>query len=221
MTVTLPTSSYLTSFSASAMAASLGINTALTSYSAPTITVYFSGSGTLASGFNMFIVVPNFVAPPSTASTSDFTLTILSSTGFPKMTSTQTLTAVAATLATGSTATATIPTINQVTSYTFSITTSHPITSSGYLKMVFPSVLTIANNTGCAAVVGTNMAVGPTCAYSSLDNSITFTGLNSSATNIVPQTFTLTVSGITNPPSTKTTGTFGVTTYYSSANGVV
>jgi hypothetical protein len=221
MTVTLPTGSYLTSFNAAAVAGSLGINTALTSYTAPTITVYFSGSGTLSAGFNLFIVVPNFVAPPSTSSTNDFVLTFLSSTGFPKMTSTQVLTAIAATLPSGSTATAALPTINQVTSYTFKVTINHAITSSGYMKLTFPAVLGVASNSACAAVVGTNMAVGPTCTYSALDNSMTFTNLNSTTNNIGAQTFTITVSGITNPPSTLTTSTFGLTTYYSSAGGIV
>jgi hypothetical protein len=45
-------------------------------------------------------------------------------------------------------------------------------------------------------------------------NSILFTKLNSSSSNIQAQTFTLIVNGIQNPPSTSTTSPFTITTYY-------
>ena len=219
MTITLPSGSTLSSFSSSALGGNLGINTAQTSYTSPTLTVYFQGSGTINAGFRIIVVVPNFQTPPSTLSTSDFVLTFYSSQGYPKMTSSQVLTAVAGSLS--GTASAAVTTVNQVTSYTFSITTSGALTSSGSMKLVFPSVLQVASNSACAVLAGTSMASSPTCTYASLDNSITFTNLNSSTTDIPAQTFTLTVNGITNPPSTKITGSFTLTTIYSSAGGEV
>ena len=217
MTITLPTGSTLSSFSSSALGGSLGINTVQTSFTSPTITVYFSGSGNIAAGFQIFLIVPNFQAPPSTLSTSDFILTFYSSQGFPKMTSSQVLTAVAGSLS-GS-ASAIVATVNIVTSYTFSITTSGALSSSGSMKLVFPSILSVANTASCAVLSGSNMASAPTCTYAALDNSITFTNVNSSTVDIPAQTFTLTVNGITNPPSTQQTSSFTLTTTYSSAGG--
>ena len=135
------------------------------------------------------------------------------------MTGTQTITAIAGSLS-GST-TATVTTVNIATSYKLSITISNALTSAGQVKVVFPSILSIASSTSCASLSGSNMAVGPTCAYTALDNSITFTGLNSSTNNIPAQTFNLTVNGITNPPSIKPTDGLTVTTFYSSGSGQV
>ena len=219
MTVTLPTGTTFSSFSSSAIQGNLGINAAQTSFTSPTLTISFTGSGTIPASFQLFILVPNFQSPSSTLTTNNFDLAIQSSQGFPKMTSTQTITATAGSLS-GS-ATPSLLTVNTVTSYTFSVTTSGPLTSSGSMKLAFPPVLSIANSASCAVLAGTNMATGPTCAYSSLDNSITFTNLNSAAADIPAQTFTLTVNGVTNPPSTQTTGTFTLTTIYSSAGGSV
>ena len=217
MTITLPTGSTLSSFSSSAIGGTLGINTALTTFTSPTITIYFSGSGNIAAGTQIINVIPNFQAPSSTLATSDFVITFYSSQGFPKMTSSQVLTAVAGTPS-GSVS-PTITTVNQVTSYVFSITTTGALTSTGSFKITFPTVLSVANTASCAILSGTNMATGPTCAYASLDNSITFTNLNSTTQDIPAQTFTLTVNGITNPSSTQTTGTFSFVSTYSSAGG--
>ena len=219
MTITIPTGTSLTSFPGITSFPNPA-NSTTTSYAAPTITVYFSGTSNIAAGTKSF-VIQNFVAPASTAAPSTFSIAFYSNTGYPKMTTSQSITVTAATLASGSTATPTLSTVNQVTSYTFRITTTYGLTSSGSLKLAFPAVLGVANNANCAAVSGTNMAAGPTCTYSSLDNSLTFSNINSSATSIGKQTFTLTVSGITNPPSTLTTGTFTLTTFYSSAGGMV
>lgn len=109
-------------------------------------------------------------------------------------------------------------TVNAVTSYTFSITLSNPITSAGYLKMTFPTILKLVNSTTCAIITGTFMATIPFCFYNPIDNSITLTNLNTSTNNIPAQTFTMVVSGITNPPSTTTTAGFVITTFYNSSS---
>jgi hypothetical protein len=85
-----------------------------------------SGSGTIAAGM-IFITISNFIAPPSSLQTDNFTLTINSQFGFPKMVSYQTITATPDTLS--GTATANRTTVNLVSSYTFSITMNDPITS--------------------------------------------------------------------------------------------
>lgn len=135
------------------------------------------------------------------------------------MVSYQTITAVTGALS-GSVA-PTVSTVNLVTSYDFSITIADPITSSGSFKITFPSILTIANSTSCASIAGTNFASSPVCNFNSIENSITFTNINSSNSNIPKQTLTIKVSGITNPPSTKSTPSFSVVTYYSSTGASV
>lgn len=160
----------------------------------------------------MFLFITNFLAPPSTATTDNFVLTILNSGGYPKMVSYQTLTAIAGSLS--GTTTPLLTTVNQVTTYNFSITISDGITSSGFMKMIFPVIFGLAITSSCASLNGSSMAAAPVCAYSSVDNSITLTGLNFSSSNIPAQTFKLAISGIANPPSEKATDSISLTTYY-------
>jgi hypothetical protein len=220
LTITLPAGTALAgTFDPNALGGSIGINTATTSYSSPTLSVYFSGAGTLPAGYQLILIVPNFQAPASTAATAPFTASILSSTSFPKMTGTQTISA-----STGSllgTATPTTPTVNVVTPYVFSITLSNALTASGSLTLTFPSVLAVASTSSCAVVTGNNLAVAPVCSFNALANSITLTALNSTASNIPAQNFSLTINSVTNPPSTHVTLAFAVVTYYSSAGGMV
>ncbi len=112
-------------------------------------------------------------------------------------------------------------TVNLPATYNFSITTKDPITATGQLKIAFPSVLRLSIVNNCSSLIGTHLSTAPTCTYSSADNSIIFTNLNSSTANIPAQTFTIAVSGITNPPSTLTTPSFSVVTFYSGINGAV
>ena len=138
------------------------------------------------------------------------------SNNYPKMVSYQTIKATTGPI-TGS-ATMATTTVNAATSYTFSVKLSNPITSAGYLKMTFPSILKLVNSTTCAIVTGTFMASIPFCFYNPIDNSITLSNLNTSTNNIPAQTFTMVVSGITNPPSTTTTAGFVITTFYNSSS---
>ena len=218
--ITFPSGTGITSFATASMGGTVGINQGASTYLNQQLTIYFTGVGSL-NPQQIYIYISNFLAPPSTAPTADFVLNFMSN-GFPRMTASRSITAIANSL----TGTASIPpsssTVNQLSLYTFSITTSDPITSAGQLKIFFPAVLTINIPASCAALSGSLVAVAPVCSYNSLDNSITFTGLNSSTSSIPSQTLTLTVSGITNPPSTLTTSSFSVTTYYTSnINGKV
>jgi len=216
--INFPTGTSINSFATASMGGTIGINQTASSYLNQQLTVSFTGSGNLAPQ-QIYIYISNFVAPPSTATTNDFVLYFMTN-GYPRMTATQSITAVTNTLI-GTVAMA-LSTVNQPTTYGFSITINDPITSSGQLKILFPSVLSITATTTCAALSGTLMALTPNCSYNPIDNSITFTSLNSSTSNIPAQTFNLTVSGVTNPPSTLTTSPFSVTTYYtSSSNGKV
>jgi hypothetical protein len=153
------------------------------------------------------------VAPPNTLTTGNFQLQIVSN-NFPRMVSYKTIQAVTGSLS--GTATIGVATVNVVSTYTFSITISDPITSGGFMVMGFPTSLGLSNSTSVIAS-GTSLYSNPTCVYSAVSNSLTLTNLNSTTSNIPAQTFTLTISGITNPPSTATTGPFTLTTYYNSS----
>lgn len=172
------------------------------------------GTGTLQPQ-SLFVYITNFVAPPSTLTTNNFQLQIMSN-NYPKMVSFQTIQATTGAL-TG-TATMSTTTVNAVANYRFSITISNPITSGGFMKMILPSILTVANSTTCAVITGTSMNSIPTCAMNTIDSSITFTNLNSSTSTIPAQTFTLVLSNVKNPPSTKTTDAFTLSTYYNSSS---
>jgi hypothetical protein len=139
------------------------------------------------------------------------------SNGSPKMIAFQSITATTGSLS--GTATISTTTVNAVNSYSFTITTSNSITSSGQIKITFPTVLTFTSQPLYCAVVTNmnNMVSGPTCTFSAVDNSITFTNLNSSTSNIPSQTMTITVNNVQNPPSTATTPNFIVSTYYTAS----
>lgn len=108
-------------------------------------------------------------------------------------------------------------TVNAIASYTFSITMTDSITSTGSYKIVFPTILTINNSTSCAIQTGTSLSSIPYCYYNSVDNSIMFSSLNSSLNSIPGQTFTLVVNGIKNPPSTTQTSSFTLYSYYTNS----
>jgi len=48
-----------------------------------------------------------------------------------------------------------------------------------------------------------------------------FTNINTSLNMIPAQTFTLTVNSITNPPSTRKTGSFMIETFYTNSNSMM
>lgn len=164
----------------------------------------------------MFINVGIYTAPPSTQATLPFTITTMRN-GFPTQTGTQTLTAIATTLTAIVNVTSLVVNVN--TSYTFSITIGDALTSTGKIKIKFPSDLIIlTSSTSCASITGVGFSSTPFCTFTSIDNSITLTNINSSSSIINAQTFNITISGIQNPSSIAPTGQFTISTYYYSTD---
>ena len=133
-----------------------------TTYIDQNLTVYFSGTTTLNSSRVIYISISNFVAPPSTAPTDNFVLYIVSK-GYPRMVATQSITAIVSNL-TGSVMLSNY-TVNQPTSYTFTITNNDALTPAGQIKIFFAKVLTISITSSCASLSGTFMNAYPTCTY--------------------------------------------------------
>jgi hypothetical protein len=111
-----------------------------------------------------------------------------------------------------------VPTVTRVwanTSYTFTITTSNPLTSTAVIMLSLPTTVTPSfTSPSCAGLIGTGLGSAPQCTYNSASNYILISNINGSTSNIVPQTFTLTIIGITNPGDTSTSGSFTITTHY-------
>lgn len=136
------------------------------------------------------------------------------------MTGSATIQAVSSTL-TG-TVIPTLSTVNKVTTYGINITITDGLSPSGMVKIVFPTTVTLTVTTGCATLVGTSVKTNPTCAYDSSTNSILISSMNSSSSNIPAQTLRFTISGVNNPPSVNPSGSFSVTTYYTTdTSGIV
>lgn len=191
------------------VSASLSGTTITFSQNTGTNRVFFQNSA-------VFFTMTGFTAPQSTQETGTIQLTILRD-GFSKMVGTTTIQAVMSTLTFNVTPSSL--TVNQNTSYLFSITISDGILSSGRVKIDFPSTITQAwTSSSCATVTGTNMTTTPTCTLAEGSTSLLLTNLNLSSSNINSQTFTVRVSGIINPPSTQPSGNFNITTYYSSTD---
>jgi len=120
---------------------------------------------------------------------------------------------------TGTVTMTTTSTVNAISSYAFAFTISDGLSSSGRIKVVFPTILTLTDTSStCASLTGSLMSTNPICTYIPGDHSIMISSINSSNSNIPGQTFTLTVNGIQNPPSLKQTSNFLITTYYLSSD---
>lgn len=158
-------------------------------------------------------------APPSTKTTSSITVKIIRN-GYDKMTGSATIQAVSSTL-TG-TVIPTLFTVNKVTTYGINITITDGLSPTGMVKIVFPTTITLTITTGCATLVGTSVKSSPTCAYDSTTNTVLISSMNSSSSNIPAQTLKFTILGVKNPPSVNPSGSFSVTTYYTTdTSGVV
>lgn len=218
--ITFPSSTSLSGFSYDQVGGSNSYSSS-SSYLAQTLTLYPSSTATFSAAENpFFIVVPNFNSPPSTQQTGSFTLTILNN-GYPKMVSTQSIIATMGTLTGTVTAVSTI--VNVVTSYVFAITTTGALTSGGRVKLTLPTSIILTNTSPtCASLSGSaptsTLSSTPVCSYSAIDNSITFSSLNSSTTAIPAQTLTFTVNALQNPSSTLKTASFTATTFYTSTD---
>jgi hypothetical protein len=216
--ITFPSGTSISNFVAGALGGTVSFDSTLSTYYNQVLTLYLAGGpGTLDAG-GIFITVPNFVAPPNTLTTDNFQLQITSNT-FPRMISTQSIQVNAGTL-TGSAAMS-VSTVNAISSYTFTITLANPLTSSGFMILTFPTILGISNSSTAAISSTTTMNTSPTCTFSSAGNSLTITNLNVSTNSIPAQTFKLTISGVSNPPSTTTTGAFTLTTYYNGSTSAI
>lgn len=169
---------------------------------------------TFPAGSSLILTIGTYTAPPSIESTPSFTLTFFQN-GYKKMVGTTTLAASPNTLS--GTATMTAPSVNMVTSYTFVITITDPLSSTGKIKIVMPSSIIITTSlTSCATLTGNGTGLGLTafCSFNSAENSVTLSALNSTASAIGAQTITIVMNGLKNPPSTAPTGVFNVFTYY-------
>lgn len=111
------------------------------------------------------------------------------------------------------------------TTYTFTLSISNPLSATGIIKITFPSTVTPPRIQNCASILGTNFNTLPSCSYDSGSNSISISNLNSSSSvSIIPSqsNIILSVMGVVNPGDTSTSGSFAITTYYSSnTQGVV
>lgn len=218
ITVVFPSGSVV-NFVSSTVSANWTNSIASTSFQPSSLTLYVTVTN-LNRRFNrgdtLILTVGNYQAPPSIQPTSNFVLTIYKN-GYKKLEGTTTLTASASTV-TGS-ASMNVSVVNTITSYTFVVTTIDALSSSGKIKIVLPSVLTIStSSTSCAVVAGTNTSISPVCAFNLVQNSITLTSLNASSSNIGAQTLTITIAGIKNANSIKPTPAFTISTYYRSTD---
>ena len=214
LTIKFPTGTSMT-FSTGTVASNFGLTSSATTYDSATQTVSLGQSSrTINRLTSMFFQFGSYTAPTSILPTTDFTLTVWNS-GYMKMQGTVTLTATTSTVS--GTVTPISSVVNAQTSYTFSIALIDAITSSGMIKITMPATVTIVgSSSNCASATGTNVNSAPVCAFNTLENSITLSSLNSSTANISPQTISISISGLQNPPSSEPTGTFSVRTYYQS-----
>lgn len=112
-------------------------------------------------------------------------------------------------------AAASLTTVNKITNYNINVTINDALSSSGVVKIVFPSTITPTLATGCATLVGNNVVTSPTCQYDSLSKTITISNMNSSTSNIgAIQTLRFTILSVQNAPSVNPSDSFTVYTYY-------
>lgn len=94
------------------------------------------------------------------------------------------------------------------------MTLNDALSSSGMIKITFPTTITPTLATGCATLIGTSVKSTPTCAFDSVTNTITITSMNSTTSQIPIQTLRFTILSVTNAPSINPSGTFSVSSYY-------
>lgn len=160
-----------------------------------------------------FLVI-NFntmTAPPSIKESDTILVEVLRN-GFRKMIGTTTVQAEKSTIT--FTVTPQSLVVNAQTLYLFTITLNDKLASGGWLEIYFPSTVTLPSTINSISMVGTSMKSSPTVTVDLLQHKLTITSLNSSASQIPTQTFTITLGMITNPGSTKPSLGFNVMTYY-------
>jgi len=99
------------------------------------------------------------------------------------------------------------------TLYVFTIVLKDKLSSTGWMEVYFPSAIVLPSSITSVSASGTGIRSAPTVTANTLENKLVVTNLASS-TLISAQTFTLTVGLITNPGTSKPTGTFTIASYY-------
>lgn len=150
---------------------------------------------TYPAGYILNVSFSTYTTPSSTQLTSGFTFSILRDDTL-KMTGSGTLQVSMNTHT--FTVTPSTAVINQNTSYAFSLVMTDPISSSGRIKIEFPSAIRQTwTDTGCARLTGSGVVTTASCSLAG--NILTLSSLNSSSSNIAAQTLTINVSGVMNP----------------------
>ena len=162
--ITFPAGTSINNFATATLGGTIGFNSFSSTYYNQVLTLYMQGSGTLAAG-QIYITISNFIAPPSILTTDNFVLQIISN-NYPKMVSYQSIQASTGSI-TGSVSISS-PTVNIVTSYTFTIKISNSLTSAGRLKVIIPSIISVSVNSTCGVLTGNFMNTIPLCTYNSL-----------------------------------------------------
>lgn len=179
-----------------------------------TVTFNIVAARTLTSGSSLSVSFSTYTAPSSTKATQPFTFSILRD-GNPKMTGTATLQATMSSLSFTVTPTSSVVSTN--TTYVFAITLTDQLSSSGRIVITFPSTISQAwTSSSCAQLTGSGVNAFATCVRTG--STLTLTNLNLTTSNILTQTLTVSVLGVINPASTQPSGTFNITTYYSSTD---
>lgn len=178
-------------------------------------------------GTSIVLSFIKYKAPPSTRPIS-ITLTIFSF-GYPKMTASNTVSAVANNYSLLVTATSIV--VNTFTSYSFSFTMSDALSSSGYISLTLDpnlcktasQIATIQSNLS-VSITGSSIKTSPstqivaTTVNGSSTYSLLFTNLNTSTSNIPVQSLTIKVNNLLNYLSILSLSTFTLSTYYTSNN---
>jgi hypothetical protein len=181
-----------------------------------TVTVSQSTSSikSYPTGYSLNITFSTITAPPSTQVSSPI-LFYVNRDGNTKMVASSTIQANTNSLT--FTVTPSSNLVNQNTTYSFVITTTDAILSSGRIKIDFPSSITQAwTSSSCATVSGTGMFATPTCTLQA--NTLILSALNSTSASIPGQTMTIQVNGVVNPPSVQPSSNFNVTTFYTTTD---
>ena len=102
--------------------------------------------------------------------------------------------------------------------YVFTITLNDRLSSGGWLEIFFPSEIVVNSSVSIASATGVNVNSHPVLSLDSLLGKVSVSSLNSSSSFINGQTFTVTIGTITNPGSTKPSGSFSIKSYYQSGS---
>lgn len=178
------------------------------------------------SGTQANITFIRFRAPPSIKPTSAINFTIMNN-GYSKMVGSASIAAINNNYTLSVTAASTV--VNVYTSYSFTISMTDSLSSSGYLTIgldpllcsTAAQILAITSNLSIS-ISGSSIKSSPSTQISTITYSnqsayqLTLSNLNTSSSNIPAQTVTVTVKNILNPLSVNIISNFYMSTFYSS-----